>query len=146
MLVQIKILENGKGLNLPFYATANSAGMDVFAAVTEKETIKVGRIKVVPLGFAMALPEGVEAQIRSRSGLARSGVFVLNAPGTIDSDYSGEVAAIMMNLGESDFVVERGLRIAQMVFSKFCTANLSVVESLEDTTRSSGGFGSTGMW
>lgn len=145
MQIPLKILKHGEGLSYPFYATAQSAGMDVFAAVEAPQTLDPGTRAAIPLGFALALPHSFEAQIRSRSGLAaKYGVCVLNAPGTIDPDYRGEVGALMINLGQEPFVVERGLRIAQMVFAPFCCIEWMPTDDLEETARSMGGFGSTG--
>ena len=132
-------------LPLPEYASAAAAGLDLPAAVSEPVTIPPGRFELIPCGFAIALPAGFEAQVRPRSGLAsRHGVTVLNAPGTIDADYRGEVKVILWNLGEEPFVVERGMRIAQMVFAPVARAAWRTAPVLEPTARGEGGFGHTG--
>ena len=143
----VTVLPHGAGLVLPSYATDGAAGMDIPAAVDEDAplTIAPGERAAVPTGLALAIPEGYEIQIRPRSGLAlRHGLTVANAPGTIDSDYRGEVKAILINLGTSDFVISRGMRIAQMVIAPVTRATLERVESLPETGRGDGGFGSTG--
>jgi len=145
--IGLKWLQHGEGLALPVAATALAAGADLRAALAEGErlTIAPGKRAMVPCGFAMALPPGFEAQVRPRSGLAaRHGVTVLNSPGTIDADYRGEVKVILINLGEDDFVITRGERIAQMVVAPVTQPAFEVVEELDDTTRGSSGFGSTG--
>ena len=136
-------LPHGAGLPLPAYATHGAAGMDVVAA--EDVTIAPGARHAVATGFAMAIPPGYEVQVRPRSGLAlKHGVTCLNTPGTIDSDYRGEVKVILANLGEADFAVRRGDRIAQLVPAPVLRADLEECEALDDTVRGSGGFGSTG--
>ena len=136
-------LPNGGGLPLPAYATAGAAGMDVVAA--EDATIAPGARAAIATGFAMAIPAGYEVQVRPRSGLAlKHGVTCLNTPGTIDSDYRGEVKVILANLGDTPFVVARGERIAQLVPAPVLRARLDEVEVLDDTARGAGGFGSTG--
>ena len=146
MKIQIQTLENFSGLNLPEYATDLSAGVDLEAAIDENITLKPGERTLVPTGLAMALPAGYEAQIRPRSGLAyKHGITVINSPGTIDADYRGEVKAIIGNLGTEDFVIERGMRIAQMVIAKHEHVGWDIVESLDETERGAGGFGSTGV-
>jgi len=145
--VKFKYLDHGHGLPVPVYETKASAGMDLRAAVSESEpiTLKTGDVALVPTGFAMALPVGYEAQVRPRSGLAaKHAVTVLNTPGTIDADYRGEVKVILTNFGKEPFVVERGMRIAQMVIAPITTADWQVVEDLSVTERGAGGFGSTG--
>jgi dUTP pyrophosphatase len=130
---------------LPRYMTAHAAGMDICAALAQDQTIEPGRSAVIPTGLAMALPTGFEAQIRPRSGLAvRHGVTILNAPGTIDSDYRGEVKVALINLGQQPYTVCRGERIAQMVVQRVCQARIQVTEHLDETQRNTGGFGSTG--
>ena len=130
---------------LPRYMTPQAAGMDICAAVDEPLTLAPGRIALVPTGFAMALPDGYEAQVRPRSGLAvRYGVTVVNAPGTIDSDYRGEVKVGLINLGPETYTIQRGERIAQMIVQQVCQARIEVVEVLDETLRNGGGFGSTG--
>lgn len=145
--VQIKRLPHGEGLPLPAYETAQAAGMDLRAAVPEAEpmTLAPGARAMVPTGLTMALPDGYEAQVRPRSGLAaKHGVTCLNTPGTIDADYRGEVKVILINLGDKAFVIKRGERIAQMVIAPVTRATLTEVETLDETARGAGGFGSTG--
>ncbi len=143
--VPVQVLPSGAGLPLPAYATPGSAGMDLLAAVAEPLTLRPGARTIVPTGIALALPQGYEAQVRPRSGLAaKHGLTVLNAPGTIDSDYRGEVGAIMVNLGEEPFLIERGMRIAQMVIAAVTVIAWEPVDALPESTRGGGGFGSTG--
>ncbi len=142
--IAVKRLNNGGGLPLPSYATQGAAGMDVVAA--ETLTLKPGRRYAVATGFAFAIPEGYEVQVRPRSGLAiKHGITCLNTPGTIDSDYRGEIKVILINLSEDEFRIERGDRIAQLVPAPVLRANLSEVASLDETLRGAGGFGSTGI-
>lgn len=141
--VDIKRLPHGEGLPLPAYETAGAAGMDLRAA--EDITLSPGARALVPTGLSIALPEGYEAQVRPRSGLAvKHGVTVLNAPGTIDSDYRGEVKVPLINHGQQDFVIGRGDRIAQMVIAPVTRIAWSEVGVLDDTARGAGGFGSSG--
>jgi dUTP pyrophosphatase len=145
--ITVRRLPHAEGLPLPAYETSGSAGMDLRAAVPEHEpmVIKPGARAMVPTGMCWAIPEGFEVQVRPRSGLAaKAGVTCLNTPGTIDSDYRGEVKVILINLGEEDFTIRRGDRIAQMVAAPVAQAAWIEVESLDETTRGSGGFGSTG--
>lgn len=143
--VKITKLQHAKDLSLPAYATSQSAGMDLLAAIFEPTVVKAGEIAIIPTGIAIALPEGFETQIRPRSGLAaKFGITVLNTPGTIDADYRGEIKVILINHSSSDFVVERGMRIAQMVVARYEHIILEEVQSLEDTSRGAKGFGSTG--
>ena len=138
-------LDHAKDLSLPAYATPQSAGMDLLAAIAEPMTLKPGERKLVPTGLTIALPDGYEAQIRPRSGLAfKNGITVANAPGTIDADYRGEVGVLLVNLGAEPFVIERGMRIAQMVIAAYTRATFSEVLELPSTQRGAGGFGSTG--
>ncbi len=131
---------------LPRYMTPHSAGMDVCAAVNAPFTLEPGDIALIPTGFAMALPEGYEAQIRPRSGLAvKHGIGLINSPGTIDADYRGEVKIPLINHGRQTFTVNRKDRIAQMIISPVCRAEFEVVETLEISTRNNGGFGHTGI-
>lgn len=132
-------------IDLPRYMTPHSAGMDICAAVEQPATMKPGEIILVPSGFAISLPIGFEAQIRPRSGLAvKHGIGIINSPGTIDADYRGEVKIALINFGKTPYVIHRGDRIAQMVINQVCQARFDVVETLEETTRNSGGFGHTG--
>jgi len=137
--------DNNQDLPLPRYMTAQSSGMDICAALTDDLVLAPGRISLVPAGFAMALPDGFEAQIRPRSGLAvKHGITIINAPGTIDADYRGEVKVALINLGQEAVTLKRGDRIAQMVIQQVCQVRINVVEQLNDTDRSVGGFGHTG--
>ena len=130
---------------LPEYATAGASGMDVHAAIEDSITIPPRSIRMIPLGFAMAIPVGWEAQVRPRSGLAsRHGVSLPNTPGTIDADYRGELKVPLINLGDEAFIVEPGMRIAQMVITQVEQCRLVEVEDLDETDRGEGGFGSTG--
>lgn len=145
--IQIKQLPHGEGLALPAYETQEAAGMDLRAALPEDEALILapGAYALIPTGLTMALPKGYEAQVRPRSGLAaKNGITVLNTPGTIDSDYRGEVKIILINLGNTDFTVSRDMRIAQMIIAPVVQARLKMVEALDDTARGAGGFGSTG--
>lgn len=143
--VALKPLDHAVGLSKPAYATEQSAGMDLTAALEEAIELGPGERALVPTGLALALPLGYEAQIRPRSGLAlKHGVTVLNSPGTIDADYRGEVKVILANLGKEAFTIERGMRIAQMVIAQYTQVQWRVVEDLEETERGEGGFGSTG--
>lgn len=140
-------LPHAEGLDLPSYETAGAAGMDVRAAVGENEPVVLGPGKrtLVPTGFVFEIPNGYEVQIRPRSGLAfKHGITCLNTPGTIDSDYRGEVKVLLVNLGEEDFTITRGMRIAQMVVAPVVQAAVSEVTTASDTERGAGGFGSTG--
>jgi dUTP pyrophosphatase len=141
--VRIKRLPHGQGLALPAYATPGAAGMDVLAA--EEVTLAPGARHAVATGFAVAIPEGYEIQVRPRSGLAlKHGISVPNAPGTIDSDYRGELKVILINHGSEAFVVQRGDRIAQLVLAPVTQAAWDEADELDDTARGAGGFGSTG--
>jgi len=145
--IPVKQLPHAQGLELPLYATDGAAGMDLLAAIGDDETITLspGKREFVPTGLSMALPNHYEAQIRPRSGLAaKHGVTVLNTPGTIDCDYRGEVKVILINLGDTDFEIKRGERIAQMIIAPVTQAQLISVDELDDTQRGTGGFGSTG--
>jgi dUTP pyrophosphatase len=131
---------------LPRYMTPQAAGMDLHAAVRAPVAIARGAIALLPTGFAMALPQGFEAQIRPRSGLAvKHGIGLINSPGTIDADYRGEIKIALINFGDAPYTVERGDRIAQMVIQKVYRAELEIVESLDQTDRNTGGFGHTGV-
>lgn len=145
---QLMQLPHGQDLPLPSYETSEAAGMDLRAAVPEDAplTLKPGARELVPTGFAMAIPTGFEAQIRPRSGLAlKHGLSLVNAPGTIDSDYRGEIKIILINQGDEDFEISRGMRIAQMVIAPILQVAIEPVTSLDDTARGAGGFGSTGV-
>lgn len=143
--VAIKILDHAVGLQLPSYATSGSAGMDLTAALEEAFDLEPGHRTLISTGLSIALPYGFEAQISPRSGLAvKHGVTVLNTPGTIDSDYRGEIKVLLVNLGSDTVTIERGMRIAQMVIAKHEHIEWSTVEELPETDRGTGGFGSTG--
>jgi dUTP pyrophosphatase len=147
LTVSVMRLPHGAGLPLPSYQSAAAAGMDLLAAVPADAplTLAPGRYAAVPTGLAIALPPGVEAQVRPRSGLARNqGVTVLNAPGTVDADYRGEIQVLLINHGDAPFVVTRGMRIAQLVLGQVARVYLSEVAALDETPRGTGGFGSTG--
>ena len=141
-------LANGAGLELPSHETGGAAGMDLRAAVPADQplTLKPGERVLVPTGFIFEVPHGYEAQIRPRSGLAiKNGITCLNSPGTVDSDYRGEVKVILANLGQDDFTIERGMRIAQMVIAPVTQVAVSEVTETSETARGAGGFGSTGI-
>jgi len=143
--VKLTPMDHAVGLNLPTYATEQSAGMDLSAALEEAFVLEPGDRSLIPTGLSIALPTGYEAQVRPRSGLAlKYGVTVLNSPGTIDADYRGEVKVLLANLGQEAFTIERGMRIAQMVVARHANVSWSVAEELDETDRGSGGFGSTG--
>jgi dUTP pyrophosphatase len=145
--VAIKILPHGEGLPLPHYATDLAAGCDLHAAVPadKPQILPPGARALVPTGLAIALPADFEAQVRPRSGLAlRQGLTLLNTPGTIDADYRGEIGVILINLGTESALIERGMRIAQMVFAPVRRAQFTIVTDLDETLRGAGGFGSTG--
>ena len=145
--VRYLTLPHGEGLEPPSYESAAAAGMDLRAAIDADGSLVMepGRRALVPTGLAIALPAGYEAQVRPRSGLAaRHGVTVLNSPGTVDADYRGEVKVILINHGETPFVIERGMRIAQMVIAPVTRADMIEATSLDETERGGGGFGSTG--
>ena len=143
--VAVVKLPHAADLPLPAYATAHSAGMDLMAAIANDLVLEKGQHTMVPTGLAISLPEGFEAQFRPRSGLAaKNGVTVLNSPGTIDADYRGEIAVILINHGPQAFTVTRGMRIAQMVIARHAQARWQQVETLDQTARGAGGFGSTG--
>ena len=130
---------------LPKYMTSQSAGMDIYAAIEDELVLESGAIHLIPSGFAIAIPEGFEVQIRPRSGLAvKHGIGIINSPGTIDADYRGEVMVGLINLGKTSYTIHRNDRIAQMVVKRVYQARLDVVEDLDETDRSTGGFGHTG--
>ena len=146
--LQLKILENGYGLPIPKYESEGAAGLDLLAAISQSKNIIIlpGKAEMVPTGIAIALPKGFEAQIRPRSGLAaKNGITILNSPGTIDSDYRGEISAMLINHSKVNFEIERGMRIAQMVIAPVVQFNLIKAETLDETKRGAGGFGSTGI-
>lgn len=144
-MIQIKIVNRGHQ-QLPAYATPQSAGMDLRANIEEPITLHPMERRLIPTGLYIALPEGYEAQVRPRSGLAlKHGLTVLNSPGTIDSDYRGEVGVLLINLSQEDFVVNDGERIAQMVIARHEQADFVVVEVLDQTERGEGGYGHTGV-
>jgi len=143
--VAVSTLPHFAGLALPAYATAGAAGLDLQAAIIEPLVVTPGSRVLVPTGLCIAVPEGFEAQVRPRSGLAlKQGLTVLNSPGTIDSDYRGEIRVILANLGAETVAIERGMRIAQMVISRYERISWQAVASLDATARGDGGFGSTG--
>jgi dUTP pyrophosphatase len=145
MKVPIRRLPHGTDIPLPGYQSAHAAAMDLHAAVVGTVTIEPGRIALVGCGFAMALPDGYEAQVRPRSGLAsKHGLTVVNSPGTIDADYRGEVKVALINLGAAPVAIDRGMRIAQLVVAPVTHAEWQPVDTLPETERGSGGFGSTG--
>ena len=144
--VEVQRLPHGADLPLPEAATEFSAGVDLLAAVAETLTVAPGERCIVPTGLAIALPAGFEAQVRPRSGLAiKNGVTVLNSPGTIDADYRGEIGAILINHGDEDFVIERGMRIAQLIVAPVSQVAWAEIDNLSETGRGAGGFGSTGV-
>jgi len=145
ILVQIVRLPHAEGLPLPHYATGGAAGMDVLAAVTDPLVLEPGARALVPTGLRVALPDGYELQVRPRSGLAlKHGITLPNTPGTIDEDYRGELGIIVLNAGQERFVIERGMRIAQMVLAPVSRLRWVQTDHLDETLRAAGGFGSTG--
>ena len=143
-MVKIPVQFSGKG-ELPEYATSLSAGMDLRAHIEAPITLKTLERKIIPTGLSIALPEGYEAQVRPRSGLAaKHGISVLNSPGTIDADYRGDIGVIMVNLSQEDFIIAPQDRIAQLVIAQFTKVEWQIVEALPESERGSGGFGSTG--
>ncbi|MBI1238084.1 MAG: dUTP diphosphatase [Alphaproteobacteria bacterium] len=146
MRIDVVRLPHGADLPLPSYETAGAAGLDLRAALSEPLTLQPGKRALIPTGLTIAVPDGFEAQVRPRSGLAlRHGVTLVNAPGTIDSDYRGEVQVLLVNLGDAAVPIARGDRIAQMVIAPVTRAALNEVARLPETTRGAGGFGSTGV-
>lgn len=145
LTVQLTQLKNSDGLPVPHYQTEHAAGVDLYAAVVGSVTIEAGRWKLVPTGIAVAIPEGYEGQVRPRSGLAlKHGIGMLNAPGTIDADYRGEIGVILFNFSDVPFPIQRGDRIAQLVLARVEKAHFVKVETLTTTARGAGGFGHTG--
>ena len=144
-MVKILVQKFDKNIKLPTYKTSGSSGMDLMAYIKNKITVSPGKTAIIPTGFAVAIPKNYEIQIRPRSGLAaKKGISVLNTPGTIDSDYRGEVKIILINLSKKSFVVKSGDRIAQMILCPVIKAKLAEVKKLPKTSRNKGGFGSTG--
>lgn len=144
-MVTVKVINKGRQ-PLPAYATPQSAGMDLRANIEEPVTLKPLQRRLIPTGLRIALPEGYEAQVRPRSGLAlKHGITVLNTPGTIDADYRGEIGIVLVNLSDETFIVSPGERIAQMVIARYEQAELQVVTELDDTERGTGGYGHTGV-
>ncbi|MEQ9115709.1 MAG: dUTP diphosphatase [Rickettsiales bacterium] len=144
--IKLKISSQSRDLPMPKYETLGSAGMDLMASIDESIILSPGERKLIPTGLSIALPVGYEAQVRPRSGLAiKHGMTVLNTPGTIDSDYRGEIMVILANLSDVEFKIERGMRIAQIVFAPVTRGEFSVVDNLDSTTRGEKGFGSTGI-
>ncbi len=145
VIINIKRVRANEDLSLPRYMTASAAGLDLYADVSATLVLLPGERALVPTGIAISLPDGYEAQVRPRSGLAlRHGISLVNAPGTIDPDYRGEIGVIVINHGVEPFVLQRGERIAQVVISRFARAELREVAELDDTDRGDGGFGHTG--
>jgi len=137
--------ESDANISLPRYMTPHAAGMDICAAIEANLVLEKGAIALIPTGFAIALPQGFESQIRPRSGLAvKHGIGIINSPGTIDADYRGEIKIALINLGEKDYTIRRGDRIAQMVVKKVYQARLEIVKQIDETDRNTGGFGHTG--
>ena len=146
MKLDIVVLPHGENLQLPEHMTSGSAGMDLRAAIDEPIELKPMERIAVPNGICIAVPQGYNVEIRPRSGLAfKHGITVLNAPGTVDSDYRGELKTLLINLGSETFIIERGMRISQLVLQKYETVEWNCVDSLDDTLRSEGGYGSTGV-
>lgn len=145
--MKVKFKKLNENAIIPQYKTSGSAGFDLNVLLNnETEIIKKGEIKLLKTGLAIALPDGYEAQIRSRSGLSlKNGIIVLNAPGTVDSDYRGEVCLIIMNCGSEDYIIENGARMAQMIIAKYEKAEIEIVNDLDSTERGDKGFGSTGV-
>ena len=145
-MTEILIKRLSKSINLPKYETEGSSGMDLMANINKSIKIKPGKTSIIPTGISLSVPKDFEIQIRPRSGLAaKNQISVLNTPGTIDSDYRGEIKVILINLGGKAFTVEKGTRIAQMVLCPVVKAKIKEVEALEETKRGLGGFGSTGV-
>ena len=146
LAVRVKRLPHGADLPLPHYATPDSAGVDLLAAIEDAVVLAPGERRLIPTGIAIALPPGTEAQVRPRSGLAlRHGITLLNTPGTIDADYRGEIGVILINLGQESFAIDRGMRIAQMVVAPVVQVAWDEVGELDESQRGAGGFGSTGV-
>ncbi len=145
LTIKVKRLSHAEGIPLPQYMSKGASGCDLYAAVSEPVTVLPNEIKLIPTGLCVQIPEGFEAQIRPRSGLAlKNGISLVNTPGTIDSDYRGEIKLIMVNFGPQPFTIQKGDRIAQIVFQKVEKVQWELVEELEDSHRHDGGFGHTG--
>ena len=143
-MVEVKIHKLNKAAELPNRMSTHAAGYDLYSCHQQNITLKKGEVKLIPTGIAISLPSGYEAQIRPRSGLAiKYGIGVLNAPGTIDADYRGEIKIILFNFGKEDFIITPGTRVAQMVITKHEIVDFAITEELDETTRGSGGFGHT---
>jgi dUTP pyrophosphatase len=146
LIIHLTQLKNSEGLPVPHYQTEHSAGVDLYAAVEGEVVLDVGKWKLIPTGISVAIPEGHEGQVRPRSGLAlKHGIGMLNAPGTIDADYRGEIGIILFNFGGQPFAIKRGDRIAQLIFARIEKAKFVTVDSLAETARGTGGFGHTGV-
>jgi dUTP pyrophosphatase len=146
LVVHITQLKNSEGLPIPHYQTEHAAGVDVYAAVDNEVVLGAGKWKLIPTGMSVAIPEGYEGQVRPRSGLAlKHGIGMLNAPGTIDADYRGEIGVILFNFSDTPFKIQRGDRIAQLVIAKIEKAKFVEVDTLSETARGMGGFGHTGV-
>ena len=144
--IKVKKKPGFEDLELPRYMSPGAAGMDILAAIDEEVILQPGEIRFIPSGIYIALPNGYEAQLRPRSGLAlRKGLSIVNSPGTVDSDYRGEIGVILINLGRAPIEISRGMRIAQMVIQEVVIGEWETVEELEQTSRDSGGFGHTGQ-
>ncbi len=144
--VRLKPLPHFEGLTLPVYMSQGASGLDLLAACAETLVLPPGKRILVPTGLSISLPHGTEAQVRPRSGLAlKNGVTLLNSPGTIDCDYRGEIQVLLINHGEDNFVIQRGMRIAQLIIAEVVKAKLVIVDNLDATLRGSGGFGHTGV-
>jgi dUTP pyrophosphatase len=145
IVVHITQLKNAEGLPIPHYQTEHAAGVDVYAAVDDEVVLGAGKWKLIPTGMSVAIPEGYEGQVRPRSGLAfKHGIGMLNAPGTIDADYRGEIGVILFNFSDTPFRIQRGDRIAQLIIAKVEKAKFVAKETLSKTARGAGGFGHTG--
>lgn len=146
MNIDIKILEHGKDLPIPSYATSGSSGVDLYAAIDDDVIANPGDVKLIPCGICLSIPKGYEGQIRSRSGMSlKHGIVVLNSPGTIDADYRGEIKTIIMNVSRIAFNIKRGMKLAQLVITPVVQASFNVVDEIDETARADGGFGSTGV-
>ena len=146
MLIKVKRLQGGEGISLPAYETEGASAMDIRAAVQEQVVLNPGEVRLIPTGLAVSIPPGYEAQIRPRSGLAlRHGIGMANSPGTIDSDYRGEIGLVMINWGQKPFPIKRGDRIAQMLITRVYKAEMMEVADLDQTSRGGDGFGHSGI-